>query len=279
MKIKTSHVDEYKQKFLLANNYSPRTISVYSHGIDSFMEFAADRDLDKKLFLSYTDHLLSLPLSVKTRNLRIIALRSLLKFINHRSLNDHDQISYRDALPTFQNRASAKTVTVPTKKEVTAFLKKLETIDHRSAVAARIILATGLRIHELLGLKVGQIQTSFSVVGKGAKQRAVFCDPETVAQVRSYEATIDTDELFTITPRTLQYFFKDASDGRISPHTLRHVFATTLMERGANIQVVQKLLGHSSILTTQIYSHASDEYLGSSYRALMGRVSASDARV
>lgn len=269
MIITTSLIEDYKVKHLQAHQYSAHTQAVYLHCLYLFLDFCSSRPITLPLLLEYMDHLTSLELSAKTKNLRVVALRSLLKFYNRRLLDEGEQIKYHHVLSTFKQKSHSDSPEIPPNDVVSGFLKKIKAIDHKSFVIARIILATGLRIHEVLGLKRGQLKTSFSVVGKGAKQRPVFCDPDTVSLVRAYEANIDADALFSITPRTAQYFFKKASEGQISPHTLRHVFATDLLERGADIRVVQKLLGHSSLTTTQIYAHVSDEFLGKAYRQLM----------
>lgn len=267
MKITTSHLEDYKKKFLLAHQYSPKTLAVYMHGINLFVEFAKDRPLTHKLFISYIDHLDSLKLSPKTKNLRIITLRSFLKFANARLLSEDEQIHYRDILVTFRQKTNADEIKVPTQQEVATFLASLS--DERARLIADIILSTGLRIHEVLGLMVGKVQTRFSIVGKGAKQRPVFCDQETVDKVHQYEKDLPQGLLFPVSARAIQFHFKKASNGAISPHTLRHVYATRLLERGADIRIIQKLLGHSSINTTQRYAGVSDEFLGSAYQSLM----------
>lgn len=266
MKITTSHIDQYEIKFLNAHQYSPRTKSIYLDGIKLFVNFTKGRQLSRDVFNDYVDHLNSLKLSAKTKNLRIAAVRSFLKFANTRLMKDDEFIVYKDFLPTFKQKTNANEISVPTEKEISDFLEKLSP---RARLAADIILATGLRIHELLALMVGTIQPTFSIVGKGAKQRPVFCDQDTLSKVRAYEATIAPGRLFPFTPRVLQSEFQTASEGRISPHTLRHVFATRLLQKGADLTIIQRLLGHSSIMTTQIYAQVTDEHLHSSYQALM----------
>jgi site-specific recombinase XerD len=265
MKITTSLIKDYESRFLNSNEYSPRTKDIYLRGLKHFLAFCGNAEINKDLLISYMDSLGSSTLSTKSRNLLVSAVRSFLKFANTRLLNEQNQIAYRDILLAFRLKSSARELVIPTKDEVTAFLGRLK---ERERVLAQIILATGLRIHEALGLKRGQLTTAFPVVGKGSKQRVVFCDLETVATVRAYEANLTVEQLFDVTPRMIQYEFLRASEGKISPHTLRHVFAVRMIERGGDIRVVQKFLGHSSIATTQRYTQVSDTYLAEAYRKL-----------
>jgi integrase/recombinase XerD len=153
----------------------------------------------------------------------------------------------------------------------------------RDRAMLETLYASGLRVSELVGLKLGQVSQDMGVVrvvGKGSKERLVPLGEEAIAWIRQYlkESRPEllggraTDDLF-VTARgsamTRQMFWHllrryAAQAGlkkSISPHTLRHAFATHLLNHGADLRVVQLLLGHSDISTTQIYTHVARERL------------------
>jgi integrase/recombinase XerD len=150
------------------------------------------------------------------------------------------------------------------------------------------LYASGLRVSELVGLKVVQVSLDMGVVrvlGKGAKERLTPLGEEAVAWIDRYQrearsallAGRKSDALFVTArggPMTRQGFwalvkrYAAAADIRvpISPHTLRHAFATHLINHGADLRVVQMLLGHADISTTQIYTHVARERLKALHR-------------
>jgi integrase/recombinase XerD len=165
----------------------------------------------------------------------------------------------------------------------------LETPDVETALGLRdramleMLYATGLRVSELVGLKRAQVNANAGVVkvmGKGSKERIVPLGEVAVDWIGRYEKTAraallgkaSSDALF-VTARggamTRQRFWQTITTyaaranirGEISPHTLRHAFATHLINHGADLRVVQLLLGHSDITTTQIYTHVARERL------------------
>jgi integrase/recombinase XerD len=161
---------------------------------------------------------------------------------------------------------------------------RLETaLGLRDKAMLETLYASGLRVSELVALRVGQVSQDMGVVrvvGKGSKERLVPLGEEAIAWIRRYlrEARPDllkqrvSDDLF-VTARgaamTRQMFWhllrrhalKAGLKKPISPHTLRHAFATHLLNHGADLRVVQLLLGHSDISTTQIYTHVARERL------------------
>lgn len=260
-----SDIDLYEKMHLVANNYSSRTRYVYLRSLASFLSFVKDAPLTRTTLLSYKDHLSAMHLSSQTKNILIIPVRSLLTFMNQR--NENAPIDFKDALSTFKDRGGTKYhVNLPSQEESSSFLSAL---NGENYLIARIALATGMRISEIISLESNQVQEEFSVVGKGSKQRPIMCTPEVVALVREYENTIDSRKLFKTTPNKVQRAFRQASGGTITPHTLRHLFATKMVESGVDIRYVQEFLGHASITTTQRYTQISNTRLSDVYKKVM----------
>lgn len=162
-------------------------------------------------------------------------------------------------------------------------------LGHRDRAMLETLYATGLRVSELVGLKLHEVNFDMGVVrifGKGSKERLVPLGEQAIDWMRSYLAEVRTtllkgrqsDDLF-ITARgsamTRQAFWQlikryakqvGMRPERLSPHVLRHAFATHLLNHGADLRVVQMLLGHSDISTTQIYTHIARERLKSLHK-------------
>lgn len=155
----------------------------------------------------------------------------------------------------------------------------------RDRVLFEVLYATGLRVSELVGLELTQInlqQGVLRVTGKGNKERLVPLGEEAIKWLEKYISEVRaeilkgkvTDALF-VTKRggamtrqafwylIKRYAFQAEIASEISPHTLRHAFATHLLNHGADLRVVQMLLGHSDLSTTQIYTHVANERLKS----------------
>jgi site-specific recombinase XerD len=171
------------------------------------------------------------------------------------------------------------------------------------------LFSTGLRVSELCSLKRDHINLErgeFTVRGKGSKLRVVFLSPEAIESIGQYlrrrsdnnkslfvgHSTVgnsieveiesmgskknDIDEITGLTPRSVQRTIKKYSRlagivKEISPHTLRHSFATDLLQNGADIRSVQSMLGHSSITTTQIYTHITNQGLREIHKKFHGK--------
>jgi integrase/recombinase XerD len=189
-------------------------------------------------------------------------------------------IDTADTLPRPQRRKSLPKYL--TEAEAHRLLMAAEH-DPRDHAILTIMAYTGLRVSEVCQLdceEINLVERTLTVVsGKGDKDRmVVFAQPTAVALRRWIEARDegDTDALFLnrrgnrLTPRSLQRIVKRyANDAGIrkvvTPHVLRHTMATTLLRHGADIRIIQQLLGHSSIATTQIYTHVDDQMLKTAY--------------
>jgi site-specific recombinase XerD len=230
----------------------------------------------------------------RTQNYYMIALRAFLKFLRKR---DIDAISpEKIELAKLPERQ----IDLITSAELERLMKapeeafKKEQDPHKARVYLRdnaileLLFSTGLRVSELCSLNADLDLTrdELSVRGKGEKVRVVFLSPAAKEAVRAYLKVRDDMEealfvdgrpkaLHRITPRDIQrhlksYVSRAGITSVVTPHTLRHAFATDLLSNGADIRSVQQLLGHASINTTQIYTHITDSHLREIHKKFHG---------
>jgi len=136
--------------------------------------------------------------------------------------------------------------------------------DPRDKLIVRTIYATGVRVSELCSINIEDIdfeEHTIRIKGKGDKIRIVFLDDETLGAIRTFIGTAVEGPLFVgqqgkhISPRAIQHLFRHYAPAGITPHKIRHSYATELYRRSKNLRVVQENLGHTSIKTTEIYLH------------------------
>lgn len=166
-------------------------------------------------------------------------------------------------------RAAKTLPIVASKEEVRKLIGAISDIRARTVVS--LLYATGLRLHEALGLKIIDVDSKRMLVyvrhGKGGKGRQVFLSRELLVQLRQYymrfhprEYLFESKRAKPLCPSMVQQWCKEGSRRaklqlEISPHILRHSYATHLLEAGTDIRVIQELLGHSNIDSTLIYTH------------------------
>lgn len=265
-----THIADF-EKYLSENNYSSNTRKTYLAYVREFATYTAAVTPTLDTLGRYREHVAALGISTKTKNLRIMAVRTFLSFFNEK--NPRAAVAYRHTFNTFKLRHNSahEELVLPTEQDVPEFLDRLEHHE-QTYLIARIMLASGMRISEVMSLRSGQVSTRFHVTGKGTKQRPVYCTPEVVDMVKAYEAAHAIpvkDRLFKISTRMVQTTFRETSNGSITPHTLRHIFATRTLQSGVDIRIVQRMLGHSSIMTTERYLNISDEYVAKEYERVM----------
>ena len=221
----------------------------------------------------------------RTQNYYMIALRAFLKFLRKRDILAISPEKIELAkLPERQIDLITHTELNRLMQAPHEAFAKEENPDKarnylRDAAILELLFSTGLRVSELCGLNndLDLSRDEFSVRGKGEKVRVVFLSEAAKDAVRTYlKARNDMEEalfvdgrpnhLHRITPRDIQrhlkrYVARAGITSVVTPHTLRHAFATDLLSNGADIRSVQQLLGHASINTTQIYTHITDSHL------------------
>lgn len=288
-------VTDFLEHLEIEQNRSQKTISNYAHYLYRLVDFAEDCDIARlnaemvrqwRLHLNRTKDASGNELSKTTQNYHLIALRSFLKYLAKRDIKALDSAKIELA------HVVRPQVTFLETEEVE---RMLEAIDKSTAPGLRdravieLLFSGGLRVSELVGLDRDHInleRREFMVRGKGQKDRPVFISPQAADWIGRY---LDTRKdpgkpLFIhysgsqseeaggaytrLTVRSVQRLVKRYARAAgitkdVTPHTLRHSFATDLLINGADIRSVQGLLGHANISTTQIYTHITDPQLRS----------------
>lgn len=258
--------ESYLRYIELEQGYSQNTIKLYRASLNSFLKFIGDKSVkqisDVKIE-SYRQSLLKLKVSHKTRNLKIIPLRRMFDYLHIKK-----EIDSLPVIEPFRNRNGHEKLELPSQEEITKFLTPTGNTKIDTLVV--LVYTTGMRLAEVMSLKAGEVQEEFNIVGKGAKERFVAPPKSTVQAIRAYEASMGLkkgEKLFQMHRRTLQRAITDRAISvnlkNFSVHTLRHCYATFLLTKGADIRVVQELLGHSSLVTTQRYTHVTNKQLKS----------------
>jgi site-specific recombinase XerD len=277
----------------IEQNRSQKTIRNYDHYLTRLIDFAGDievNDIDNemvrkwRLWLNRLGTNTSDELGTATLNYHLIALRSFLKFCAKRDIPalTADKIELA--------RTRRKQVTFLNEDEMARIFEQpdLNTITGvRDRAILELLFSSGLRVSELVGLDRDHInlkRREFMVRGKGQKDRPIFISAESAMWIERYlEKREDTTKpLFIrysgtkkvdlsgnfhrLTARSIQrlvarYALLAGITKHVSPHTLRHSFATDLLMNGADLRSVQAMLGHSNIATTQIYTHVTDPHL------------------
>ncbi len=232
-----------------------------------------------------------------TQNYHLVALRSFLKYLSRHDIKSlpAEQIELTKApsriVAFLETDELARILAVPSRESEGV-------IALRDKAILELLFSTGLRVSELAYLKIDGInlkRDEFSVRGKGDKARVVFLSDAAKEAIKVYLTTRRDTSLFLfishdrakrgreesgpLSPRSIQrlverYAKVAGITKRITPHTLRHTFATDLLMNGADIRSVQSMLGHASILTTQVYTHVTNQHLKEVHKKFHAKKSA-----
>jgi len=291
---------DYLESLEIEKNRSQLTIKNYDHYLSRFLEWAktdSPAAIGEELIREYRLHLNRLRdrfgrnLKKQTQTYHLIALRNFLKYLAKRDVKS------LAAEKIELGKMPARDIEFLETDELNRLLKAPEG-EAPPALRDRAILelffSTGLRLSELANLNRDSINLAegeFSVRGKGDKIRLVFLSDAARDALKKYLAKrVDVDEaLFVrnvtnlskesdlrLTPRSIERMVKQCAikagiTKKVTPHTLRHGFATDLLRNGADIRSVQALLGHAHITTTQIYTHVTDKGLREIHQKFHGR--------
>ncbi|WP_295336691.1 tyrosine-type recombinase/integrase [Flavobacterium sp.] len=268
----------------LEKNYSPHTVTAYLNDLNFFQTFLKgtfeDDDLIRVNYSQIRAWIVSLSddgVSNTSINRKISSLKSFYKF-----LLKSKQI---ETSPLLKHKAlkSPKKLQIPfSEKELDLVLNQIVYPEGFEGVRDKLVVdlfyTTGIRRAELIGLKLHNVDLSggtLKVLGKRNKERIIPILPVVQNQIREYlsersrlQRIIDEDYFFLLLKgvklndsfvyRLINYYFSNVSEKvKKSPHILRHTFATHLLNNGADINSVKELLGHSSLASTQVYTHSS----------------------
>lgn len=279
----------------IEQNRSQKTIANYHHYLTRLTDYAGDIEVSDitpelirkwRLWLNRLGSNTAAELQKTTQNYHLIALRSFLKYCAKRDIPalSADKVELA--------RTVRKQVTFLNEDELERLFKEpdLETVSGlRDRAILELLYSSGLRVSELVGLNKDHInlkRLEFMVRGKGQKDRPIFISSEAATWIQRYldKRTDNSTPLFVrsggtkkldtsgnhtrLTARSVQrlvarYALLAGITKHVSPHTLRHSFATDLLMNGADLRSVQAMLGHSNIATTQIYTHITDPHLKS----------------
>ena len=280
------HFNEYLR---LEQSLSDNTINAYCHDIELFREFLED----KKSSISITEithhdiedffaKLYDLGIAASSQARILSGLKNFFKYLLQEKICEAD--------PTLLVSSPSIGRHIPDVLSYEEIVSMMDCIDlsqqfgHRNKAIIEVMYGCGLRVSEVISLNISDIYIKdefIKVFGKGSKERLIPIGKKTINELMLYikgerlHQDIKpkfSDKVFisargtSLTRQSVFLLVKSLAEKAgikktISPHTLRHSFATHLIEGGADLRAVQQMLGHSSITTTEIYTHISDEYL------------------
>jgi site-specific recombinase XerD len=304
-----SDLKSFKIEFLeyleIEKGRGVKTVENYDRYLNRFFDFAKAKSpaqITEQMVREFRIHLnrssgTTGTMKKNTQNYHLIALRAFLKFLRKRDVESLNPERIELA------KVGGRDLDLITADELNRIMKapigeELPALRDRAIL--ELLFSTGLRVSELCSLKsdIDLTRDEFSVRGKGDKVRVVFLSPSAKSAVAEYlkkrgdmsdalfvgygrasaKATAGKQgfDLKAITPRSVerlvkQYAVKAGITRKVTPHVIRHSFATDLLENGADLRSVQALLGHANIATTQVYTHVTDKHLREVHKAFHGR--------
>jgi len=276
------YVDKFLTYLEIEKNYSPHTLLNYKIDLEEFASVLENPDPLKIGYIHLRKYLAQMrqrPLKPRTLARKLSSIRSFFKFLHREGL-----IKNNPAVLLLTPRLDKKLPKFLSEKEMVGLIES-PPLDAPSGKRDRAILellySSGLRVSELVGLNVDSfdpISNLVKVMGKGRKERLVPVGDKAIEALRAYlnSRTSRQRALFLnknggrLSDRSVRYIInkhilKTSIRMNVSPHVLRHSFATHLLNRGADLRSVQELLGHVNLSTTQIYTHISTERLKNVY--------------
>jgi integrase/recombinase XerD len=275
-----AELNQFYQHLGVERGLAPLTLAAYAQDLQDLWEYLEGRGItgwEAVSLAGLKDYLAVLEVrgvSARSRARKLSALRQFFRFLMREGKLDANPVELLDS-PRLPQRLPK----VLSEAEVEALLNAPDpatALGQRDSALLELLYATGLRVSELVGLNLKQLDLRRGVVrplGKGSKERVV---PMVAPAVEKIQLYLSQGRAQLLKGRQSSYLFVNQRGGRLtrqgfwkilrryaresgvrqlSPHTLRHSFATHLLSRGANLRVLQMLLGHADLATTQIYTH------------------------
>lgn len=292
-----TYVDQFLRYLDAERNYSGKTLVAYQKDLEDFSLFIERRfdsrefdltEISKDEIRAFLGYLSKQQLEKKSIARKLSAVKSFFKFlVNHAAVKTNPgklikTPKYEKTVPSF--------LTVDQIQTVFDFFDDRIPSDARDKAILELFYGSGIRLSELIGLDFSNINFSnqtISVLGKGAKQRIIPIGEKAMSALKHYQSfrdqiatngsRCDSKAVFIgkngkrITPLAIQRMVKKVlarvSDAhKLSPHIVRHSFATHLLDNGADLRAVKDLLGHENLSTTQIYTHITIDRLKNAYK-------------
>jgi integrase/recombinase XerC len=295
-----THVDQFLRQLRAARGASEHTLRAYSGDLDEFLRFMQAQEVADAAsltprtlrdFLGYLDDRKLARTSIQRK---MSSVRSLLRYLLREGVIESDP-----STGLRQRRRSRPLPSVLSEKEIGALLDAPDSSrarGRRDRAILELLYSAGTRVSETVGLDVGDVDLERGiarVLGKGGKERLAAIGSHATAALATYltdperpkAKDREADALFLnqrggrLTTRSLEriverYVNEAGILRHATPHTLRHSFATHLLDHGADLRSVQELLGHAHLVTTQIYTHVSIERLREIYEKAHPRAAA-----
>ena len=282
--MENNYINEYLDYLKYERKLSNNTYNSYYNNLKIITNYFNNKNIINLTNDDIKDYLYSLEKDAKTKAHYLSVLNS---FYNYMILIGH--IDYNPAAVIKMPKIDKKLPNYLTIEEVDKLLNItcIKPLDYRNKAMLELLYATGTRISELVNLKFNQLDLDdcvIRVLGKGKKERIIPVADVALDNLKTY---INDYRPFILKTKTSDYVFinkdgqpisrvgffkiikklclKSGIKKNISPHTLRHSFATHLLNNGADLRIIQELLGHENLCTTEIYSHLGNKKLESDY--------------
>jgi len=284
---------DYLHFLQIERGLSLNTRKSYERDLNKYLAFLKNQKIDtwqlidRYIVMEYLQQLHNEDNSSATIIRMISSLRGFHQFLRQERITDHDPMQHIDSPKKAQKLPSTLSV-----EEVTLLIETPDTtkpLGIRNRTILEVMYATGLRVSELVDLKIGDLHLSIGLlqtIGKGDKERIIPLGDYAIQWIEKYmeearpiliKKNQKETRLFVNhhgKPLSRQGVWKNLNQivqtagitKNITPHTLRHSFATHLLENGADLRIVQELLGHADISTTQIYTHITKQRMADVYK-------------
>ena len=293
----TKEINDFKEHLRYELRYSEKTIDSYIRDIVDFYNFIFSRgldinDVDKNVVRDYIAKMLEEKKSRKTIARHMASLRHLYRYLLRNKVVRNNPFQFVSS-PRIQARYPHALYIEQIERLFEENMKRDNELKYRDQCLMEVLYATGIRVSELVNIKLVDIDIknrNIRVLGKGRKERIAAFDEKTQKTIKSYvqnhrdylldknKAIGDIDYLFLnnkgkkLTTRGVEYILKNIEietglNYGLHPHTFRHSFATHLLENGADLRIIQELLGHESLNTTQVYTHVTEESMKAQFNA------------